>query len=144
MSPTEVQRTHEDNISLFDKGTIGDWWSIWRVAVPVPVHMALFSPSLSLALSPTSFSLFLLSLIYPLIPHCEGGKGGWTVGWCRRNQRSRSGQCWRWLAGLEGSTWAGCVWRTCQSFLLLCRPVWVCEREGGGRGRDRDMADIRR
>lgn len=58
-----------------------------------------------------------------LIPRCEATMGEWTLGLWKRIQQIRSGRCWRWPVGLEGSAWAACGWRICRSSLLLCRTV---------------------
>lgn len=58
-----------------------------------------------------------------LIPRCEATMGGWTLGLWKRIQQIRSGRCWRWPVGLEGSALVACGWRICRSSPLLCRSV---------------------
>lgn len=66
------------------------------------------------------FFFLIFCLLLRLIRRCAA-TGGWTGGWCRRSRRTRSGRCWRSPAGRAGSARAACEWRTCRSFLLLCR-----------------------
>lgn len=61
---------------------------------------------------------------------CWQVTGAQTPGWWKRTLQTRPGRCWRWPARLAGWAEAGCVWRTCQSFLLLCHTAEKTNRTG--------------